>query len=479
MAKMDKLISMPKKKNLKKTIINLNKRTIILISIALLTILTIFLLSMGFYRETYSANIFVDGINIGGMTFLEAQSIISKNYQQRLNNLSIKLRYLDKIYEYDANDLNITTSTNSLLHNLKAIGRKGSFFNRIGEAMDIFNSPKYFNTNIVFDEKRLFSLLTSIKGQIDIPATDSYIHFDPNHNSNHYEDIFYFTPDIDGSIMELQSTYDNVVMALTQNITADIDIVTTNLPASITDEFLWTTTNKIGFYETKIGGSPERTHNVRLSLNQFNGLVVYSGETISFNKITGPRSQHNGYLQANIIGSDKTYVLDWGGGVCQTSTTLYAAILNAGLLSVERYHHSMPSSYIKLGFDATVNYGSLDFKFQNNTAGPIYLKTGVYQDTYGLYARIWVYGIEDGKNCELVSQVIETIKPGEDILRVDEKGEYVILKSEPLYEYRSPKDGKRIVAYRLWIEDGVEVRKEKIHTDYFKPIEGIYYMGIN
>ncbi len=139
----------------------------------------------------------------------------------------------------------------------------------------------------------------------------------------------------------------------------------------------------IGNYETWISGSYQRFTNISLATAAINNTMVWPGEVFSFNDTVGPRTPERGYMPAPVIlmgGSD----IDYGGGVCQLASTLYNAVEQSGLEITERHQHSKPVPYINEGRDATVDYGSLDLKFLNNSRGPIILKAGISR------GQVWV-----------------------------------------------------------------------------------------
>ena len=103
------------------------------------------------------------------------------------------------------------------------------------------------------------------------------------------------------------------------------------------------------------------TYNMSKALKSFNQVVIQPGQTISFFDIAGPCGKAEGYLPAGVVGG-----IGYGGGICQASTTLYGAALRAGLTIVERRNHSVPSTYVPIGQDAMVNYGSSDLKIRND-----------------------------------------------------------------------------------------------------------------
>lgn len=113
-----------------------------------------------------------------------------------------------------------------------------------------------------------------------------------------------------------------------------------------------------------------RAFNVSRAASSVNGTILLPGDTFSYNSAIGNPSLANGYKMASVYENGKQ-TEGVGGGVCQVSSTLYSAALYANLEIVERRSHSLTVSYVPKGQDATVSYGSLDFKFRNNTKHPI------------------------------------------------------------------------------------------------------------
>src|SRR5690606_17886713 len=121
----------------------------------------------------------------------------------------------------------------------------------------------------------------------------------------------------------------------------------------------------IGSYSTWFHGSPARHQNISTALKSVNNTMIWPGEVFSFNDTTGPRTPERGYLPAPII-LNGDYDVGYGGGVCQVSSTVYNAALAANLTILERHSHTRPVHYVPEGYDATVDYGWLDLKWQNN-----------------------------------------------------------------------------------------------------------------
>ena len=131
---------------------------------------------------------------------------------------------------------------------------------------------------------------------------------------------------------------------------------------------------EIASYSTKVSGSTSnRLTNIRITCEKLNGTTVNTGETFSFCEITGPSTAEEGYKEATMFLNGKE-VQSLGGGNCQISSTLYNAVLDVPNLKViERHEHGKDVSYVPDGKDAAVSYGSIDFKFKNNTDNNIKL----------------------------------------------------------------------------------------------------------
>ncbi len=116
-----------------------------------------------------------------------------------------------------------------------------------------------------------------------------------------------------------------------------------------------------------------RNKNIELSANAINNVIVGHGDYFSFNTMVGPRDEANGYQPAPEI-INKKVVMGIGGGICQTSSTLFNAVDQVPIKIVERHHHSLSVGYVPGGRDATVAYGVLDFRFQNVSGAPFLIK---------------------------------------------------------------------------------------------------------
>lgn len=149
----------------------------------------------------------------------------------------------------------------------------------------------------------------------------------------------------------------------------------------------------------------DRTTNLRLAAEKINGTVLMPGETFSYNTVVGERTIAAGYKEAAMYQNGEV-VDGLGGGICQISTTLYNAVLYANLEIVERRNHQFVPSYAKAGRDATVVYGSIDFRFKNTRNYPVKILCTVS----GGVAKCQIYGLKENPDydVEITSRVTET-----------------------------------------------------------------------
>ncbi len=130
---------------------------------------------------------------------------------------------------------------------------------------------------------------------------------------------------------------------------------------------------KVAAFTTYYALENDRAFNIGLACVPLTEVTVGPGETFSFNQTVGARTAERGYRKAPTFVNEET-VDDYGGGVCQVSTTLYVSMLKAGFAVAERYCHAKPVEYVPMGLDATVTYDYLDLKMTNTSDAPHLLR---------------------------------------------------------------------------------------------------------
>ena len=177
-----------------------------------------------------------------------------------------------------------------------------------------------------------------------------------------------------GVQVDVSATVENVMQASARDMVL-LELV--QLDPLITAAHYRGITREIGAYQTWMGGgNGGRVTNIILAASMLNNYLLLPGDLFSFNQANGPRTAERGYQPAPVIVGN-TVVPGLGGGVCQVSSTLYNAVLQAGLEVVERYPHSQPVGYVPPGRDATIS-DYLDFKFRNNTNRILLIKSAAW-----------------------------------------------------------------------------------------------------
>ena len=218
------------------------------------------------------------------------------------------------------------------------------------------------------------------------------------------------------------------------------------------------------------GSTKERANNVERAADNINtfgdftdGYILQPGEEFSFNKVVGQRTAKNGFMKAPIYLSSGSSE-DYGGGICQVSTTIYCAALYANLQITERHNHIYVIHYWPTeGCDATVDWGHLDFRFRNNKEYPIKIK--LTHEKGKLTADIT--GTADGITVKLEPEVTE-------------KTSFNTVYKRPSSENPEGKIsggdmGKVIKVWKRVYQDGKFVEKKKVSYDRYKPLDKTIY----
>lgn len=221
------------------------------------------------------------------------------------------------------------------------------------------------------------------------------------------------------------------------------------------------------------GSIKSRVHNLTLAAENTSGVLVPPGAIYSMNDSVGPIDYQHGFQSAYIIKGGRT-VLGEGGGVCQTSTTLFRAVLNSGLPVISRYPHAYRVGYyeqdLPVGFDAAIFQPSWDFKFKNDTEA--YILVQAYANIEEDSLTFKLYGTLDGRKVEISDPVISGQAP----------------PPEPVYEDDPtlPKGTVQQVDYAVWgatstftrtVKKGDEVLYNDTFTSKYQPWRAVYKVG--
>ena len=389
-----------------------------------------------------------------------------------IQNISITLKYQGAKFVYNSCEHLPSCSTYLQERILLKNNRLGSHAGRAGviEQMITHNIPikdafcyMFFDWNNYFD---------SIIARINKKPVDAKLEFLPNKKC-----CFDVTKEEYGYYLSETKVMEEILKQLHSTDCIVVDLKPKTLLPNVYYSELIKQTSLLSKFSTNYSTSGvDRKNNINLAISKFNGLKILPNQTISFNSITGVRNKEKGYREAHMILNGE-YIDAVGGGVCQVSTTLYNALLLAGVRIDEVHSHSLPSSYVELGFDAMVNYGTSDLVFTNTNETPIYLKTYTTSEK----VCVEVYGQECLPNVKIkrVCDVISQTPPPVDRVIVDDAGEFLneVEFSDEWFYKTKPKDGFKVNAYLEYISNGKVLRRKLIRTVTYSPQRGIKVFG--
>lgn len=216
-------------------------------------------------------------------------------------------------------------------------------------------------------------------------------------------DKFVIKPAVSGRTVAADRLLGDIQKSSLSDLPERLGIPMVDVPASVSTESLQALAfdTVIGEFTTRFSVKEEnRSANLTAAAKAIDRKVLQPGEIFSFNETVGPRKPETGYKDAYVIINGE-YVQGTGGGVCQVSSTLYNAVLLANIGIAERMPHAVAVSYVPTGQDATVNYPNIDFKFKNDTANVLYIRSEVKSGSLTL--RIW--GKKSNQSVRLERQV--------------------------------------------------------------------------
>ncbi len=309
----------------------------------------------------------VDGEAVSGMS-REAlvRMLAEKRDKLAEQKLSLEYKTVKEIWPY--RELGITFDAEKEADRILKLGRSGNLVVDLQEQWRVLLSGGDEKISPVMEESRLQAKVADLVKRYASPATEP-------------------KPTIaaDGTVTFLPGKpflkidADKLTKAVKTYVTEEKSGA---LPISVTEEKFPALSAEetkdinrvLSNFTTYFGPDENRSDNIAHAATALEGKRLAPGESFSFNAATGLRTYENGYREAPVFVNGKL-VPDAGGGVCQVSTTLFGAVLRAGLDVTDRSCHFAPVAYAPLGQDATVADGAIDFCFQNQLTKPIYLHT--------------------------------------------------------------------------------------------------------
>ena len=419
------------------------------------------------YTDHIYPGVYIDNVQVGGMTRAQAVEAVNSVNEKVDASFDIVVSIGNESWHVNSERVPVSRNTEEIVDRAWALGRGNSvslagnaatpFQERIDQASAMRSNPVTFATRTDYDHEALRALTDGIVNYVNRDPVNSTVQsfsFDTK--------TFTFTEDKPGARIDADQLYLQITDLLDDGITQkEVRVIPDKILAEVTKTELMNRFGLISSYTTSTTNNNNRNINIQLSAAAINGKTVLPGEIFSFNGATGERTAEKGYKEAPAIAGGQSRD-EVGGGVCQTSSTLFNAVARADLEIIERNPHAWPSSYIEKGFDATVNWPGLDFKFKNNTDWPVFIIAGYNKRK----VTVDIYGMSLGSDVriDLESELVRTIPQPSGT-------NYVINTSLAPGESKKTVTGRKgyeVNTWKVWYQGNRETKRELFFTTTYK-----------
>ncbi|WP_171011408.1 VanW family protein [Haloimpatiens lingqiaonensis] len=407
----------------------------------------------------------IENVDVSGKTKEQAITLLNERYGDKVLKKNILIQAPNKEYKINYSQLNATYNIIETVNKAFNYARNENLLVKY----KLIKNPKNqkFILKFKYDDKYIDIVLDEMKKEINREPKNATIR-------KVGEASFHVTESINGKTLNVDKLKKDISSSINGQVDNKDLVIKPEIKtveAKVKSETLKSINSKISAFSTKFNTAPSnanRNYNIKLSAKAINGLTIMPGESFSFNEVVGERSAARGYKDAPVIIGSKVES-GLGGGVCQVSSTLYNAVLRANMKSTQRTPHTLPSSYVPKGLDATVSYGSLDYKFKNTLNYPVYLESYIEGNT--LVCNIYSNSSLNDLKYDFVSEVYETIEA-----KTNYVNDSTLPKGTEVIE-TSAKNGYKVKVYKITYKNGQQISKDLIYNDYYKPRNGVVKRG--
>ena len=410
--------------------------------------------------------IYVEDISVGGMTEEQITQAVNDKIEQ-LKPSVINLFAGEQNAQVTAGDLGLSCANPEVAREAVTIGQEGNVLKRFLTQNRLKNGETVtFSLKYTVDGEAARQAVENNTAVLNREATDATL---TRENGE-----FIVNPGQTGCSVNVDESTAKVVNYLTTSWRGGIggvELVTEETPAGGNPEQLALVKDLLGEGMTEYGnGTSGRKQNVAVGAEKINGTLVQPGEEFSVEAVVVPFDAENGYALAASYEMGKV-VDSYGGGICQVSTTLYNAVLNAELEVLERHNHTMIVTYVDPSKDAAIAEGLMDLRFANNTDYPIYISGYAY----GGELTFTIYGHETrdpNRTVEYVSETTgTTTADGVALYATDQPVGY-------LSQTQGALQGLTAVLWKYVTENG-ETTKEQVNSSTYQATPVCYDVGVN
>lgn len=405
----------------------------------------------------------IEGIDIGGKSKEESINIIQTKFIDSMLKKKNIIKSQDKTFEIENSKIVAKYDIESVVNKAFNMDKNIGIFQKHSVIKN--GVQKQYKLDVSYNTNVLKSFVQSIEKEMDRNPVNAQINTEASTGKLNIDEgkegLKVKTEELEDEIKDAI----HYVSSKDSSISVPIEVI----KPSLTADKLLIIDSKISSFSTSYASSSyERARNIELAASFINGKILMPGETFSFNDNVGERTGQRGFMQAPVIVDNKIES-GYGGGICQVSSTLYNGILLAGLNATDRTHHSLPSSYVKLGLDATVDWNNIDFKFKNTFDYPIYVEMNTKNRT--LNVNIYSNSAMLKKKYTLTNNIYETVNS--NITLVNDSNLALGQNSIIQNAYK----GFKVKVIRNTYENGNMIGSEVISNDYYTPVNGVIRIG--
>lgn len=409
-------------------------------------------------NATIENGVFIGGVDVSGMTADEATTAVNA-YVETLKTKSITLVGPKGNVELTLADMGLTARTDVAVQEAVAIGRSGNLISRFKALKDLEKQNYVVDMGLAIDKQVVGETLYNKASKINIEAIDNGL--------KRENGTFVYVPGQEGNEVDIVTA----VNELSTHIGADWEVAPvenaeftlasiTSTPRG-TEEELAKVKDLMGSFTTNYRSSGwGRAKNVENGASKINGTILYPGDELSVYELVNPFTKENGYELAGSYLNGET-VESFGGGICQVSTTLYNAALEAELEITQRYNHSMIVTYVDLSADAAIAGTYKDLRFKNPYDTPVYIE-GVCSNRNITFN---IYGAETRAANRTISYESVTLSVNDPLT------EFTLDGAQPLGVFaqtRGEHVGYVAELYKVVKVDGVQQERTKVNKSTYQ-----------
>lgn len=405
-----------------------------------------------YYSDSVLPGVSVQGVDLGGLKYPEAvEKLKSELPWPSPESLLVLVGPEGQTTNIRYGDIDYTVDYNTSVKEAIKFSQRASAWRNVTGMYGTINSGYNLPLKKQFNRPAFNRILNDLSTRYNLPGRDAQLDFTGTSVT-----VF---QDVQGKKLDNEATFKQLVNLPVNEHRLDLAFYTVEPLIKAADYS--GINSRVAIYVTQFDPSDVgRTHNIKLASKLITNVLVKPGEVFSLNKALGPRDSNNGYRQAPVIINNKLSKA-YGGGVCQVSTTLYNAVLLAGLTVVERAPHTLPVAYVPVGKDATIAGNLIDFKFLNNTPYPLLLSSQVQ----GSKLLVSVFGYKEGASARLIKIETKRTITKPDRQYVEEPG---LVPGQVVVRHPGH-DGYELRTYEVTFENEREIGRRLVSQNIMKP----------